>query len=218
MKHTPTSQNTPQTHTHIKKQRHGVKESALGSTYQGTRIPPWLEKWTSLILQWTELELRLLPEELVKPNPRQPLYEPYTRRGAEIEAAGVALNRLSNVVITLDKIKYCLRNGGMLGVMVCTWTGVYYHVKCKLNVHNVHVLCMYMCCFYTPYAHTLCTHTTSPTPSTHPPTPSTHTQAQISAPSVVSMTPPAFTCCGTPPTPLPSVSSLLQQVHWPKTE
>lgn len=69
--------------------RHGVKESALGSAADGTRVPAWLEKWTSLVLKWTELELRLLPEALMKPNPKQPMFEPYTQRGAEIEAAGM---------------------------------------------------------------------------------------------------------------------------------
>lgn len=70
-------------------ERHGVKDAALGAVSDGSRIPAWLEKWTSLVLQWTERELKLLPEALVKPNPKQPLFEPYTQKGAEIEAAGV---------------------------------------------------------------------------------------------------------------------------------
>ena len=42
--------------------RHGLREACLGR--DDDRVPPWLEKWAALILEFIEEEYRLLPDAL----------------------------------------------------------------------------------------------------------------------------------------------------------
>lgn len=90
-------------------EKHGIKDSALGSLAAGNRVPPWLEKWAALTLQFVEEEQALLPPQLCAIPPPQAFYTPSS---AAIEARGVAENRLQNIVITLDKVKRYLRQPG----------------------------------------------------------------------------------------------------------
>ncbi|KAL4859889.1 Histone-lysine N-methyltransferase [Chlorella vulgaris] len=83
--------------------RHGLGDSALGSVEHGDRAPDWLIKWTSLICGYIEEEEAHLKEDLLA----HPLGI-YNEASATIEAKGVVINRLQNVVITLDKVKMVL--------------------------------------------------------------------------------------------------------------
>lgn len=76
-------------------------------------IPPWLEKWTSLVLAFVEEEKALLPASLLA----QPAaLGRYTPDSARIEADGIAGSRVHNIAITLDKVKAFLRAAGQLQV------------------------------------------------------------------------------------------------------
>lgn len=66
-------------------QKHGIKDSALGSLDAGDRVPPWLEKWAALTLQFVEEEQALLPPQLCAIPPPQAFYTPSS---AAIEARG----------------------------------------------------------------------------------------------------------------------------------
>lgn len=84
---------------------HGIKSFALQfSTDPAQLVPEWLMKWTSLILEFIEFENQALPKMLTKDSRN------YTPQSAGIEANGVRSNRLQNLVITIDKAKYFLRN------------------------------------------------------------------------------------------------------------
>ena len=90
---------------------HGVKSAAL--TMPGSNppeeCPDWLVKWAALVLEYVELEKELLPEALME----KPLDGIVTiEEFAETTAAGVVATRVQNLVITLDKIKYVLRQEG----------------------------------------------------------------------------------------------------------
>ena len=90
---------------------HGVKSAAL--TMPGSNppeeCPDWLVKWAALVLEYVELEKELLPEALME-KPLDGIV--YDRGFAEATAAGVVATRVQNLVITLDKIKYVLRQEG----------------------------------------------------------------------------------------------------------
>ena len=90
---------------------HGVKSAAL--TMPGSNppeeCPAWLVKWAALALEYVELEKELLPAALME-KPLDGIV--YDRGFAEATAAGVVATRVQNLVITLDKIKYVLRQEG----------------------------------------------------------------------------------------------------------
>ena len=85
---------------------YGIRDSAL-NTLSGERAPDWLVKWASLILRYVQLEEKLLPEALCN-LPMQKGVK-YNLEGAKAETYGVVATRLQNIVVTLDKIKYFLR-------------------------------------------------------------------------------------------------------------
>ena len=84
----------------------GIRDSAL-NTISGERAPDWVVKWASLILRYVQLEEKLLPEALCN-LPMQKGVQ-YNLESAKAETHGVVATRLQNIVITLDKIKYFLR-------------------------------------------------------------------------------------------------------------
>ena len=84
----------------------GIRDSAL-NTVSGERAPDWLVKWASLILRYVRLEEKMLPEALCK-LPMQNGIK-YNMEGAKAEMYGIVATRLQNIVVTLDKIKYFLR-------------------------------------------------------------------------------------------------------------
>ena len=80
----------------------GLGSSCLGSRKDGTRVPAWLEKWTSMICEYLEIEETSLKEELVS-------MKRYDEATSLAEAKGVVMNRVQNIVITLDKIRMVLK-------------------------------------------------------------------------------------------------------------
>ncbi len=72
-----------------RKQAHGLRECALGGAGGLPRVPPWLEKWTALILDFIEEEQSLLPSQLLSLRLPAPSFAPlYTPAGAVSEARG----------------------------------------------------------------------------------------------------------------------------------
>ena len=87
----------------------GVRESCLGRHGTPDRVPAWLEKWAALVLRFVKLEKELLPAALLALPPALGVY---TQASAEAEAKGVADTRLQNIVVTVDKMRYCLKQRG----------------------------------------------------------------------------------------------------------
>jgi len=87
-------------------QKFGLGSSCLGSTENGTRVPPWLEKWTSLICEYLEMEEQCLRRDFLE---KEPYKGRYTEAAAAAEAKGVIANRVQNIAITLDKVKMFLK-------------------------------------------------------------------------------------------------------------
>eukprot|EP01134_Creolimax_fragrantissima_P005212 CFRG5212T1 len=83
--------------------RHRFMSSVLNG------CPSWLVKFASLILKYIEYERQEMPQILIK-NHTDDYGHPYTLESAAVEAMGVHSNREQNLCITLDKIKYILRN------------------------------------------------------------------------------------------------------------
>ncbi len=80
----------------------GLGSSCLGSREDGTRVPAWLEKWTSMICEYLEIEETSLKEELLS-------MKRYDEASSLAEAKGVIMNRIQNIVITLDKVRMVLK-------------------------------------------------------------------------------------------------------------
>jgi hypothetical protein len=87
----------------------GVGDAALGRPGTPDRVPAWLEKWAALVLRFVKEERERLPAALLALPPALGVYN---QTAAELEARGVADSRLQNVVITVDKVKFCLRQSG----------------------------------------------------------------------------------------------------------
>ena len=66
-------------------------------------------KWAALTLEYIQLEKELLPAALMEKPLDGITYDEAFARGT---AAGVVATRIQNLVITLDKIKYVLRQPG----------------------------------------------------------------------------------------------------------
>jgi hypothetical protein len=83
--------------------KHGLMSSnEIGqSVLSGT--PDWLKKWASLITVYIEFEERKLAENLQDTIPN------ITKLESEIEAKNHVRTRMSNLVITIDKVKHCLK-------------------------------------------------------------------------------------------------------------
>lgn len=94
--------------------KYGIKHHALRANCHGDElVPSWLIKWSALILEFMVHEKNILPEALVEKARVMPeLHLKYSEDNnlADIEAQGVFMNRLQNLMITLDKAKYFLRN------------------------------------------------------------------------------------------------------------
>jgi hypothetical protein len=94
-------------------EEHGFKASLLGSFGANAdpgsnKLPDWFIKWVSLTLEYIEVEKNLLPTTLVEAYPK--IYT--STENAEIEAFGVRDQRVQNLAITVDKIKYILSQEG----------------------------------------------------------------------------------------------------------
>lgn len=77
--------------------RHGIKNSLITPD-----VPSWLEKWASLVLRFCEYEKNNIVKHLKEINPT------YTNLQCELESKNILSNRISNIAITLDKVKHCL--------------------------------------------------------------------------------------------------------------
>ncbi|ETO06287.1 hypothetical protein RFI_31108, partial [Reticulomyxa filosa] len=88
-----------------------VKYSLGNSVLRG--VPVWMKLFSLHILQYIELEDKLLPLELIKLD----LTNNYSLKDAEEEAFGVKRTRIQNLVLTLvgflffNKMKFFFRNG-----------------------------------------------------------------------------------------------------------
>lgn len=81
--------------------RHGIKSSLLTPD-----VPDWLKKWTSLTLRFCEYENSSITSHLKE------IYSNYTDLQCELEAKNILSNRISNIAITLDKVKHWLKMMG----------------------------------------------------------------------------------------------------------
>lgn len=77
--------------------RHGIKSSLITED-----VPSWLAKWTSLVLRFCEFETKKILKPLKEMNPS------YTDQQCDLESKNILSNRISNIAITLDKVKHCL--------------------------------------------------------------------------------------------------------------
>ena len=82
---------------------------AMTNAKPANECPEWLVKWAALTLEYIETEKTLLPDALME-KPLDGIT--YDRAFAEATAQGVAATRLTNLVVTLDKIKYVMRQPG----------------------------------------------------------------------------------------------------------
>lgn len=87
-------------------EKFGLGSSCLGSHANGSRVPEWLEKWTSLICEYLEQEEKCLRDEFLN---KEPYKGRYTEAAAAAEAKGVIANRIQNIAITLDKVRMVLK-------------------------------------------------------------------------------------------------------------
>ena len=74
------------------RQAFGLRECALGGSGGGPRVPAWLEKWASLVLEYVAEEQRLLPEQLLALPPALGRYTPASA-AAEAKGAVLALHK-----------------------------------------------------------------------------------------------------------------------------
>uniref|UniRef100_A0A061R538 Putative histone-lysine n-methyltransferase atxr3-like isoform x1 n=1 Tax=Tetraselmis sp. GSL018 TaxID=582737 RepID=A0A061R538_9CHLO len=81
-------------------ERHGLRSAALGRP--GERVPGWLAKWLSLVLEFCEAERELLPSSLLL------CQGGLTEENARDCASRVTRLRRHNLVVSLDKIRRCL--------------------------------------------------------------------------------------------------------------
>ena len=86
----------------VRLRKFGLGSSCLGSRKDGSRVPAWLEKWTSMICEYLEIEETCLTEELLS-------MKRFDEATSLAEAKGVIMNRVQNIVITLDKIRMVLK-------------------------------------------------------------------------------------------------------------
>ncbi|KAJ7518910.1 hypothetical protein O6H91_20G014700 [Diphasiastrum complanatum] len=90
-----------------------MKQAGVG-TCMLSGLPNWAIKYTARLVGFINLERTLLPEEMMKANQKKKrelgshAYYELERLDAEIQADGVYNNRLQNLAITLDKVRYVL--------------------------------------------------------------------------------------------------------------
>ena len=82
----------------------GFRDCALDN------CPDWIVKWAALTLDYVKMEEEILPQELMSLPPTA--YGSYNELGAKFEAIGVASTRFTNLVVTLDKVRYVLNQSG----------------------------------------------------------------------------------------------------------
>lgn len=78
--------------------RHGIKSSLITKD-----VPDWLTKWTSLVLRFWEFEVKSIKKFLKE------YYPNYTDLQCDLEAKNILSNRISNIAISLDKVKHWLK-------------------------------------------------------------------------------------------------------------
>ena len=81
--------------------KHGIKSSLITPD-----VPFWLTKWASLTLRFCEYEILNIIEPLKSMNFN------YTDHQCMLEAKNIMSNRISNIAITIDKVKHCLKSMG----------------------------------------------------------------------------------------------------------
>ena len=91
------------------KRDNATNAGATPNAKPANECPEWLVKWAALTLEYIETEKALLPDALME-KPLDGIT--YDRAFAEATAQGVAATRLTNLVVTLDKIKYVMRQPG----------------------------------------------------------------------------------------------------------
>ena len=79
-----------------------LKTHKLGSSVTDG-APDWLLKWGALILEFLDFEKKQLTYDLVR------RYSFYNLESANDDAVGIHATRVQNLVITLEKLKYFLR-------------------------------------------------------------------------------------------------------------
>ncbi|KAJ7549235.1 hypothetical protein O6H91_07G046000 [Diphasiastrum complanatum] len=90
-----------------------MRQAGVG-TCMLSGLPNWAIKYTARLVGFINLERARLPEELMKANKKKKrgfgfdAYYELERPDAEIQADGVYNNRLQNLAITLDKVRYLL--------------------------------------------------------------------------------------------------------------
>ena len=82
-----------------------LKKHGIGVALLGSHPPPWLRKWAVLVLQFIEYEEIQLAKYLREK-------ESYEIRMSKIEATDVAIGRVTNLAITLDKVRHLLEKMG----------------------------------------------------------------------------------------------------------
>jgi hypothetical protein len=78
----------------------GIRACALDG------CPDWLVKWAALTLEYIRLEEKELPQTLM--NLPATEFGGYNELGAKYETMGVTSTRFTNLVVTLDKVRYVL--------------------------------------------------------------------------------------------------------------
>lgn len=66
--------------------------------------PPWLKKWTALVLEYVKFEAKKLPAVLLKSFPNF-----YNEESAHTQAEGVEGLRIQNLAISLDRVVHVLK-------------------------------------------------------------------------------------------------------------
>jgi hypothetical protein len=73
--------------------------------------PVWLTKFVSSIVGFIDKEVELLPKYIIEAKNKNLGYEDFVEETAKTQAWGVRANRLTNVAITMDKLKHVILNG-----------------------------------------------------------------------------------------------------------
>jgi len=81
-----------------------IEESLLGDS------PAWLTKFVANIVGFIDKEVELLPKHIMEAKSKNQGYEDFVEETAKTQAWGVRANRLTNVAITMDKIKHVILN------------------------------------------------------------------------------------------------------------
>ena len=71
-------------------------------------VPRWLVKWVCLVLEFIEVEEKLLPSALIEERKGDVKAPPLSEQDARLEAIGVREQRIQNLAISISKLKHVL--------------------------------------------------------------------------------------------------------------